>query len=233
MISYKQMALMYNGSMEEQAATSLLSFFSGYQRLFYKRREMILRAEDTPQGVYFIKEGYVRFYAISKDGEELSLLIFKPYDFFPVRWAITGRPLYYYYESLTPVEVFRSPREGFVTYLKNNPEVLFQITSSMLIRLNTTFERMKYLVYGNAFAKVASMLVICVQQYGEEKGKMIRIGVPLTHQDIASLIGMTRETVSVEMGKLEKKGLISYEEKHIIVTDLKGLETVSMWSAVG
>lgn len=193
----------------------------------------MLRSDDTPQGVYFITKGFVRFYSLSKEGEELTLLIFKPHDFFPVRWAITGKPLYYSYETMTPVEAIRAPREAFVTYLKHNPEVLFQITGSILIRLNNTFERMKYLVYGNAYAKVASMLVLCAQRYGKQNNLETILEVPLTHHDIATLIGLTRETVSVEMGKLVKRGMIRDLGKHVCITDLDRLKEEAGWSTEG
>ncbi|MBI4080232.1 MAG: Crp/Fnr family transcriptional regulator [Candidatus Levybacteria bacterium] len=219
--------------MEEQVITSLRQFFSSYKTLSYRKRETMLRVDDTPQGVYFITKGFVRFYSLSTEGEELTLLLFKPHDFFPVRWAITGRPLYYSYETMTPVEAIRAPRIAFIDYLKQNPEVLFQITGSILIRLNTTFERMKYLVFGNAYEKVASMFVLCVLHYGKEKGKSVIIEVPLTHQDIATLIGLTRETVSVEIGKLTRKGILTDLGKQFCVNDIEKLKKEARWSTEG
>lgn len=216
--------------MEQRVTKSLSAFFALYKTISYKKREVILRAEDIPQGVYFIKKGFVRLYAISKEGEELTLLIFKQYDFFPVHWAITSLPIYYNYESLTPVEISRAPRDTFVTYLKTNPDVLFHIAGSVLVRLNNTFERMKYLVYGNAYAKVASILTISARGYGAVHEKGILIEVPLTHQDLANLIGLTRETVSVEMSRLEKKGIVLDLGKYLCITDLNLLKKEAKWS---
>ena len=132
---------------------ALGSFFLQFKQLSYKKRETVLRADDTPQGVYFIKKGYVRVYSISKEGQELTLFILKPNDFFPVRWSITADPIRYSYEALVPTELCRAPREKFVSFLKENPDILFTITGSILVRLGSILQSMEYLVYGKATAK--------------------------------------------------------------------------------
>ena len=202
--------------------------FSTSSVTLYRKGEIIIRPDDTPQGVYFLIKGFVRFYALSREGQELTFLIFRSGDFFPARFAFTNQPIQYYYETLTAVEVKRVATEEFQTFLKENPETLFAITGSILIRLRTIFERMEYLVYGNAYEKVASILYVFAKEYGEKEGGDIVITVPLTHKDIAAVVGMTRETVSVEMSKLAEKGLISHEGKFVLVKQLKQLKQESL-----
>jgi len=204
------------------------TFFDASRSLLYKKGEVIIRPGDVPQGVYLLRKGFVRFYSISKDGEELTLLIFRPGDFFPVRFAITDQEITYYYQSMTPVEVKRATTAGFREFLKQNPEVLLTITGSILIRLRTVYERMEYLVYGSAYEKVASILYVFSKEYGEKDGDEVTIAVPLTHRDIASVIGMTRETVSVEMGRLFEKGLIGHKGKLITIVNPQRLRQESL-----
>ncbi|MEN9407622.1 MAG: hypothetical protein RLZZ455_838 [Candidatus Parcubacteria bacterium] len=204
------------------------AFFDASRSLFYKKGEVIIRPGDVPQGVYLLRKGFVRFYSVSKDGEELTLLIFKPGDFFPVRFAITDQEITYYYESMTAVEVKRATTLSFREFLKGNPEVLLTITGSILIRLRTVYERMEYLVYGSAYEKVASILYVFAKEYGETVPEGVMIGVPLTHRDIASVIGMTRETVSVEMGRLFEKNLITHKGKCVVVCNPEKLRKESL-----
>mgnify|MGYP001559973482 CR=1 FL=1 len=98
-------------------------FFARSGVTHYKKGETILRGGDQPQGVFYIKKGYVRLYSLSKEGEELTLIIFKPGDFFPMIWAINNTSNMYYLESMTPVEVYRAPRDEFVSYIKGEPEL--------------------------------------------------------------------------------------------------------------
>jgi len=206
----------------------LNDFFSQFKLLHYKKREIILRPDDTPSGVFYLCKGYARLYSISQAGEELTLIIFKPEDFFPIVWTINNTENIYYFEAMTQVELWRAPREQFLDFMKSNSDVFFELTSRILVRFGGLLERMEYLVFGSAYQKVASILVICAQRFGLKEGKGIKIRVPLTHKDIANLVGITRETASVEMKKLERKGLIYYRGRLFIIKDIKGLEKESL-----
>ncbi|MDP3941346.1 MAG: Crp/Fnr family transcriptional regulator [bacterium] len=210
---------------------TLEKFFSASQSIPYKKGEIIIRPGDVPQGIYFLKKGYIRSYSVSRKGEELTFFILQPRDFFPLSWGLTDRQIYYYYETMTSVEVKRVQRDSFVQSLKSNPEVLFEITTKVLMRLRIVFERMEYLAYGNANHKVASILLFLVEEYATEQDHKVTISVPLTHKDIASLVGMTRETVSVEMSKLAGKGIISHEGKFVVVSNPQKLRQESLLKA--
>lgn len=184
---------------------------------------MILRGGDTPQGVYFINKGYIKDYSISKEGEELTLIIFKPEDFFPIRWVFNDKPNQHYFEAMTIVELRRCSKEDFIAFIKTNPEVFLELTKHIVLRLGGMMQRMEYLAFGNAYEKVSSIIMICAERFGEKNGEEISIPMPLTHKDLAMLVGMTRETVSIEVKKLEKKGIIDYKKHLIIVKDIKKL----------
>lgn len=205
----------------------LENFFSQFKFLRYKKGETILRSGDIPQGVYYLKKGYVRLYSLSESGQELSLIIFKPGDFFPIMWAINNTPNTQYLQAMTAVELWRCPREKFVLFIKENPDVFFELTSHMLERLGGILQRMEYMAFGNAYSKVVSIILICAQRFGEKKGSEIEIQVPLTHKDIAALLGVARETVSIELKKLERKGLMKYKKRLIFIKNKKRLEKES------
>ena len=149
-------------------------------------------------------------------------------DFFPVMWAVNNARTNYYLETMTNVDLWRVPQDKFLVFIKSNPEVFFELTSKILVRFGGLLKRMEYLVFGNAYAKVASIITICAERFGRrEKGKVI-IEVPLTHSDLASMVGVTRETASIEIKKIEKKGLIGHQGRLIVVKNLKGLRKESL-----
>lgn len=212
------------------ASEQLYSFFSNYRRLAYKKGQALLRADDTPSAVFYLVKGYVRMFSISESGQELTLMIIKPGDAFPIRWAVTGERHRYYFEAITPVEVFKAPIDSFSEFIHSNSEVLYYLLNNILIRLGGLLERMEYLNFGNAYQKVASILVICAERFGVKNGKSIVIRVPLTHSDISNLIGLTRETTSVELKKLERRGLCVKDGKYIKVKNMESLKTAAHWS---
>lgn len=198
-------------------------FFKKFKPLNLRRGEIIIRAGDAPPGIFYLTKGYVRVYSFSRSGEELTLIIFKPGDIFPVSWAINNVASGYFVESMTEAALWRVPREEFLEFVRDKPEILFELTRRMMVRLLALMRRMEHLVFGNAHSKVASIILICAERFGKKVGGTVVIDVPLTHNDIATLVGMTRETVSIEMGKLEKKNLVGYRGRRLVVKNRRGL----------
>lgn len=209
----------------------LVDFFKKFRLLTYKKGETILHAQDSPQGVFYLEEGFIRQFATAEAGDELTLIIFKPGDFFPLRWALGGVEGTYSIEAMTNVVVWRAPRQEFQEFVKSNPDILFHLTQRVLVRLGGLLSRMEYLTFGNAYEKVASIVAICAERFGKKEGRHIVVQVPLTHQDIAFLVGIARETTSVELKKLEKKGLIAFRNRLLVVHNLNRLHKESLLSS--
>lgn len=216
--------------MMQEELDKLENFFLKYRRITYKKRDVITRADDIPSGVYFIHKGYARLYTLSETGQELSLIIYRARDFFPMFWAINDSPNTQYVEAITTLEVSRAPKTDFLEFLDNNPDIIKVVLRRVLMRFEGIVERMEYMVFGNAYEKVASILVICAERFGREKDGVITVRVPLTHRDIANLVGLTRETASVEIKKLEKKGVCEKDGSYFTVKNLNKLKTEAQWN---
>lgn len=214
--------------MEKHTLEKLNRFFSKFKKISYKKGETILHADEEPRGVFYLTKGYTRIYSLSKNSQELTLIIFKPEDFYPLMWAINNTPNTYYVEAMTPVEFWQAPKEEFIKFIKNNNDVFFELTSRILTRLGGILTRMEYVMFGNAQNKVTSIILICAERFGEKREDGIFIKIPLTHQDLANLIGLTRETVSIEMKKLQRGGLIDYKSKYISIRNAQKLKEESV-----
>jgi CRP/FNR family transcriptional regulator, cyclic AMP receptor protein len=211
--------------MISQVSTDKLHlFFSSYRILKYKKKDMILRANDTSSSVFLIQSGYIRVYRISEQGEELTLTILRPGDFFPLTYSLNSSPNPYYLEAITPLEFWRAPQERFMEFIRNNVDVYFELTNKIMVRMDGVLSRMEYLIFSNAYTKIAATLLACANKFGDPRGEDIVLKVPLTHKDIATLVGITRETTSLEIKKLEHDGFIGKEGKLLVVKNYKKLE---------
>ena len=199
-------------------------FYKQFSVRSYKKNEMLIRADDDPQGIFCLTKGYVRQYTISKTGFELTLHILKPISYFPMVWAINGTPNVYYFEALTPVEVGRAPRGQVVTFIKDKPTIIFELMSELLEDYAETLTRVEHLVFSDAYRRVISILLYIAKHFGEKRGKGIIVFHRFTQQDIATLVGIARETASNEMVKLEKKGLVKYIQHSIVLENINKLE---------
>ncbi len=210
------------------AQQELDRFFNQFKLKEYKKKETVLNAGQNPSGVFYIKRGYIRVYRLSEEGEELSLIILKPGDLFPVVWGESNFLENCYFEALTTTAVYMAPRELFMHFAQSNPEIYQELTLLALGRLDGFLARIEYMVFGNAYTKVASTLLVCANRFGDKNGSDVVLQVPLTHKDIATLVGITRETTCLEMKKLEKKGLISHRGRLLVVKDIAKLSEESL-----
>lgn len=199
-------------------------FYTQFKPRSYKKGEILIRSDDNPQGIFYLTNGYVRQYTISKTGIELTLHILKPISYFPMVWAINGTPNVYNFEALTDVEVGRAPRDEVVSFIKDKPKIIFELMSELLEDYAETLTRVEHLVFSDAYRRVISVLLYIAKHFGEQDGNRKVVGNRFTHQDIATLVGVARETASMEMMKLGKKGPVQYSNQSIIINSTKKLE---------
>lgn len=215
---------MTSNNMHADKTKEFETFYKQFTIRDYKKGEMLIRADDDPQGIFCLKKGYVRQYTISKAGFELTLHILKPISYFPMVWAVNGTPNVYYFEALTPVEVGRAPKDQVVEFIKDKPTIIFELMSGLLEDYAESLKRVEHLVFSDAYRRVISVLLYIAKHFGEERGKSIIVNHRFTQQDIATLVGVARETASNELVKLEKKGLITYVEHAMIFESIDKLE---------
>ena len=96
-------------------------FFDKYEPLYYNKGHIIIRPGDETESIYLIEKGYVRFYSISKDGKEMTFLIYKPGYVFPVSSVFLSKNDYYF-EALTQLVLRKAPRDVFTEYVSRSEE---------------------------------------------------------------------------------------------------------------
>lgn len=214
----------YNRGMTETSLASKIdAFFTQFKHQTYKMGEILVRADDNPPGIFYLKKGIVREYAISKKGDELVVNIFKPIAFFPMSWAINDTPNSYYFEAVSDIEVWKTPKEKTVEFIKNNPDILYDLLSRVYRGTDGLLMRMAYLMSGNAYTSLIAELLISAKRFGS-KGKDGVIEVKLSGKDLATHAGMTRETVSRELAILKKKRLVGFNKGMITISNIQKLE---------
>jgi len=139
-------------------------------------------------------------------------------------WAINGTPNVYFYEALTDAEVGRAPRDQVISYIKDKPALLFVLMGELLDDYGETLTRIEHLVFSDAYRRVISILLYIAKHFGEKTEGGIIVEYRFTQQDIATLVGIARETASIEMSKLEKIDLIRYVDHLILFENIDGLE---------
>lgn len=212
--------------MKEETKKKLIEFFSKNPLKKYKRGQLLYEPKEDFKGISFLKSGYLRVYSVAKDGKETSVQLFKPLFYFSLIGAKTGRKNLFYIEALTPVEIWTAPGNEFLKFLKTNDSLCDDVTNVFLSKFIDVTNYMVQLVSGDAYTKVAALINSISEEYGVVSGKKISIKFKVTHKLIASLTGLTRETVTLQMLKLEKDGLIDNDKREIVILDSAKLKKV-------
>ncbi|OGE39001.1 hypothetical protein A3F00_01815 [Candidatus Daviesbacteria bacterium RIFCSPHIGHO2_12_FULL_37_11] len=221
-------------NIKQKKSTALLnfdSFFEQFPSKIFKKRVTIINAGVESEDVYYLKKGYARAYGVSSEGEELTMVIFQPGDFFPLISTIMPAKIDHYIESLTEVEIIAVPRLKFIDFLRSRQDLVIDLAMRLTARFEGVLTRMEYLVFGTAAQKLASIIIILGDRFGEKKETGVYIKSPLTHKDLASLIGITRETTSLILSDFVKKNYIIFSSKHMVIKNLSGLKHVSLIEA--
>ena len=192
-------------------------------KLTYRKGEYIIRSAETPSGIFYIEQGLVKAYDITKYNEENMLIIRKEGEIFPLIWSITGEGKHVTYQALSTTTVWRLKREIFTEAIQQKPETLAPFLDIILEMYRIHSERIINLEYRSVRERLVSFLLLMAQRFGIQESDGVVIRAPLRHQDIASSISATRETTSREIAVLEKKGLIENHQTLITLKDVKAL----------
>lgn len=190
----------------------------------YKKGQMLIDEDDDPEFVFCLLKGYVRKYYLFESGNELIIRILSPVAYFPLSPLVGQKLRAFNYEAMTNCEIAKIPKQKFISYIKTRPGIMAELTNRLLNEYSEHVERFEYLVFGGSSQKVASVILYLAKHFGEKSRKITVIPIKFTHQDIAALAGITRETASLSMKKLKDKKIIYYYNSMITIPSLSKLK---------
>jgi CRP-like cAMP-binding protein len=189
----------------------------------FQKGDIIIRPDDSPSGVFYIYQGLVKAYDITKYNEENLLIIRKEDEIFPLIWAVTGRERNVTYQALAPTITWQVGREAFLDFIKSDSDALPPLLDMTMEMYRMHGDRIFNLEFRTVRERIISFLLTMSERFGTETADGILIDVPLRHQDIASSINATRETTSRELSSLERKGLLLNKQSSILLKDIGGM----------
>lgn len=164
-----------------------------------------------------IESGLVRAYIIHDNGEEATVAYFGPHDIFPVASSFDIAPVtLFYYETVSATTVEVMNHQDFADYISKNASAEIHRSA---IRYVGALLHISALTQTTARAKLAHTLRHLAIRFGEKNidGSRLKIPIKLTQQDLARLCSASRETMSIELGRLKDEGILTVKEKQYIV----------------
>lgn len=183
--------------------------------------KVLLRPFETNVVLYLLKRGRVRLYRLSEDGKVMTLAILGDGNVFGATKtvALHGRDMYA--ETMENSLVCAMHQPDVERMLREHPAVAFRLMQVLSARVTDLEEQVASLAHEDVRRRLLHLLASLAQQFGVADGELVRLNLPLTHADLASMVGSTRETVTTTMSALARDGLVRTERRHVSVHPLR------------
>lgn len=173
-----------------------------------RRGEVILTEEDTNQYMYVILDGKVKVVRISADGKEVILAMHQAGDFFGELSLIDNQTTPAMVLAAEKSVVAIISREDFHLLISTEGKVLDTLLRSLCGRLRDSWSRIQLLSFNTSSERIRSLFVQLAHKYGKKTPEGTLLNIRLTHQDIADMTGVARETATRVIDKLHREGVI-------------------------
>lgn len=200
------------------------TFFHKYPPFRFAKDDMILTTGEEITHIYYLRQGLVRQFLFSTDGNEATLQLFKPGSLFPIALALANAKNHYGFQATILCDTYRAPVADVIAFIKTDPEILFDMLVRFSRGLTGLSIKAENLILDNAYKRVISIIVYLAKEFGKKRGEDIVLPISMTHYDIASWVGVQRETVSRQLEKMVQKDLISYKNHVFTIKNLQKLE---------
>jgi len=206
--------------LKEEELRSLLPFLKEKK---FKKNQALFHEGEPGRCLFLIRSGNVKVYKLSSDGKEKILRIFGPDDFFAELPLLDGGKYPASAETLSDCTLLCLSREDFLKTLSANPTIMKKIYEVVGERLRHFTTMVTDLTLKDASCRLAGFLLDMAEKKDPFSSKVIRFPMELTHQDIASIIGTARETVSRTLMQFQREGMIEIKERYITILDKERL----------
>ncbi len=196
--------------MDSYILAKIQAHFKGSKLVLLKKGEVLTHAHEDPAGVTLLQNGTIEQYDITPEGNKLTVNIFKPPAFFPLSWAINRTPNIYCFSALTDATLMRADAEDTMRFLKQNPDVLFDVLSRVYKGTDALLKRLVLSSSGIALKRLIFELLIEAYRFGQPTDND-KVFVSVKQASLAARSGLARETVSRELHKLEKQELLTFQ----------------------
>ncbi len=187
-------------------------------------KQVLFRKGDEGTALYIIKKGKIKIVLPSRAGEEVILAIFSEGDFLGEMSLLDQKPRSADAVAMQSCEVYVLSRSDFLSFLRKHEDAIKCVLSCLSDRLRRTDNLLEDASFLTVPAKLAKKLIELGKEFGVTEKNTVRIGLKLTQQDMADLVGTTRESINKELKVLRDKGLVSTERGHIQLLDLERLK---------
>lgn len=193
----------------------------------YKKDEIVFSAGSSCDDLFILLNGRTKVFELSQEGKEVILWFCFPGEIFGIA-DIMGRKKntkrMVNAQACCALELVAINQSEFVDYLYQYPNVALRVIDLLSHRMRELGDMLLNLVSDDVSSRVVKLIMRLATRYGRTHGKGVCLDIPLTHQEMADMIGTSRQTVTMVLGNLKKEGLLKTQQRTIYIQDFLKFE---------
>ncbi|WP_252232418.1 Crp/Fnr family transcriptional regulator [Clostridium sp. ZBS15] len=191
----------------------------------YSKGDVIFTEGNVANTLYFVNKGKIKLYKHTKDGKEQILHVLSEGDLFGELDLIKPSKYGFNSKAIVNSKICTLTKDEMKDIIMRKPEIGIKVLETVGERLAKVENLVQNLATNDVDSRMAYLLIDLIKKYGESIEKNISIKLPLSREDMANYIGVTRETISRKLKKFEDEKLIKIVgTKNIIILDEEGLK---------
>ncbi|MCL5059124.1 MAG: Crp/Fnr family transcriptional regulator [Candidatus Thermoplasmatota archaeon] len=184
----------------------------------FAKGEFIFSAGETSHHVFLLLEGRIKIYQSSTVGKEAILWFCFAGELFGLAEAARGGTRVVNAQACDVCKVLCIRQEEFTAFLETHPKTSLVIMQLLACRLRVLGNVVINLISDDVRTRILKMVLQLSARCGIPSVRGLRLDIVLTHQEIADMIGTTRQTVTTMLGQLEREGLLTIDHHKIHIT---------------
>ena len=189
----------------------------------FKRGTVVYSPNQPGESVMVLAAGRVKIKDLTPDGRETILAFIEEGELFGELALLDGQPRQEYAEAVEASQVLVIPREDIAALMASRPDISLSITKLIGLRRRRIETRLRNLLFLPSRERMVHILLELAASHGDRTGDRVELRIPLSHQDLASLIGVSRETATLTLGHLQTDGLIEISRRRVVIRDVDRL----------
>ena len=198
----------------------------GIETMRFRRSEIVYSAEDRAEGVYVVMSGRVKIFRLSMDGREIILRILGKGDLFGEECLVAERSYESFAEAIEGTELKFIARDLVRGRMGQDPVLgmtLFEIAGARLQQTQKLAER---LAFDAVSSRVANLLLELTGDQDRRVGETVTLETGLTHQQMAGMVGTTRETFTSTISRMAASHIVRPQRRRLEILDMTALQGI-------
>jgi len=189
----------------------------------FSRNSLVYVPSDQSRSVLLLASGRIKIYHITGDGKQALLALIDPGEMFGELALFDTGQREEFAEAMEKSTVILIPVDLISQLMQRHPNVSLSVIQMMGLHRRRVERRIKSLLFRSNRQRLFDLLLELLEKYARQTDEGLLIGIRLSHQDLASMIGSTRETVTVLLGELQDEGFLTIKRRQIVINNVDRL----------